>query len=383
MRRFSVLFIVLGLIAFASSSRAQREIGAESLALDDGHGHLVDITIPTMNAGGPYSWVVPITPSGGSLALPTGTTTNSTLFWNGTQWAENPTILTGTGIYSGLITTPSASTTLVLAGANSGSTNGGSAWVTAGQAGSASSSGGSVLIWGGGGYGNGNGSGSPGGSVTVLGGPGNAGNASGGTATLQGGQASNAGTGASAIVQGGNGGNTGTGGSAMIYGGAGGNTSGPGGNISFWTTPNNNSNFAQAMQITNAGSVQIGSNNQFTVDNNGHVITSNSGVSAAPSTTPNFLSSVSVSGSDEAGVISFGAGSSEAIQSVTVTYGTPYATPPVVIVTPADSIAAIEFGTSTAYYELQPFVTSYASRFVLTFYDYWYGPAKVNYIVIH
>src|ERR1017187_4065293 len=87
MRRFSILFIVLGLISFsASSTHAQsREIGAQSLALDDNHGHVVDITIPLMTGPGPYSWVLPITPGGSALSLPFGTINNSTLFWSGTQ----------------------------------------------------------------------------------------------------------------------------------------------------------------------------------------------------------------------------------------------------------------------------------------------------------
>ena len=100
MRRFSILFIVLGLISFsASSTHAQsREIGAQSLALDDNHGHVVDITIPLMTGPGPYSWVLPITPGGSALSLPFGTINNSTLFWSGTQWAENTHVLaTNTG----------------------------------------------------------------------------------------------------------------------------------------------------------------------------------------------------------------------------------------------------------------------------------------------
>ena len=204
-------------------------------------------------------------------------------------------------------------------------------------------------------------------SVEILGGPGNNGNATGGTATLQGGQASGGGTAAAAIIQGGNGGNTGAGGSVQIYGGAGGNFSGPGGIISFLTTPNSNSNFAQAMQITNAGSVQIGSSQQLTVDKNGHVITSNSGVTAAANSSPNFLTFISVSGSDESGVVSFTAGSSDEVQSILVSYGIPYGTAPVVIVTPSNRAAGNEWGYSVTQDNLTPYVTSSCVGFYSNF----------------
>ena len=388
MKRYSILFIVLGLISLSSaSSRAQsREIGGQSLMLDDGHGHVVDITTPVMTGPGPYSWVLPITAGGTALTLPSGTTPNSTLFWSGTQWLENATLLAGTGTYAGLITVPQSvgtPITLGLYGANSGGSTGGAVAIQAGQAGGATFTGGSITIEGGGGYGSGSAGTSPGGSVEILGGPGNNGNSTGGTATLQGGQASLAGIGAAAIVQGGSGGNTGTGGPVQIYGGSGGNSSGPGGNISFLTTPNNNGNYVQAMQITNTGSVQIGSSQQFTVDKNGHVITSNSGVTAAANSSPNFLSAISVSGSDESGVVSFTAGSSEVVQSILVSYGIPYGTAPVVIVTPSNLAAGNEWGYSVTQDNLAPYVTSSASGFIVTFYDFWSLPCTFNYIVIH
>jgi len=386
MRRFSILFIVLGLISLLSaSSYAQRGVGGHILTLDDGVGHLVNITVPVMAGPGPYSWTVPITTGGTALTLPSGTTTNSTLFWNGSQWVENPTLLAGTGIYAGTLTVPSSigiPTALSLVGANSGGAQGGAVSINAGQAGSAISSGGSVLITGGGGYGSGVGSGSAGGSVQITGGPGNTGNATGGSVTLLGGQASLAGTGAAAIVQGGSGGNTGTGGPVQIYGGAGGNSSGPGGNISFLTTPNNNGNFAQAMQITNTGSVQIGSSNQFTVDKNGHMVTTSS-IGTVSFT--GGVSGASAVGSDVAGVITFSSTSLLAVSTITVNYGTTYGTAPVVIVTPANQQAGSEWGTSvTQGGGLMPYVTCNASSFVITFYD-WYGAfnGNLNYVVVH
>jgi hypothetical protein len=47
MRRFSILFIVLGLISLSSvSSHAQRSLGAKSLVLDDGSGNTLTISYP-------------------------------------------------------------------------------------------------------------------------------------------------------------------------------------------------------------------------------------------------------------------------------------------------------------------------------------------------
>ncbi len=72
MNRLHILLITIGLISLSTASlRAQsREIGARSLQLDDGSGHIVDITIPAMNPGGPYSWVIPIDANGSFNYLP-------------------------------------------------------------------------------------------------------------------------------------------------------------------------------------------------------------------------------------------------------------------------------------------------------------------------
>ena len=167
MRRISIFFSVLGIILLLPrSTRAQREIGAQSLALDDNHGHVVDITIPTMTGPGPYTWTLPITSGGTAISLPAGTTNNSTLFWSGSQWLENTSILAGTGGFAGLITVPQSTgtpITLYLAGANSGGSTGGEVSISGGQAGSATSTGGMIFIEGGGGYGSGSAGTSPGG----------------------------------------------------------------------------------------------------------------------------------------------------------------------------------------------------------------------------
>ena|ERR1017187_2753580 len=91
MRRISILFIVLAIVSISSApSHAQRYLGAGGLALDDGLGHVVNITIPSMTGPGPYSWVLPVTPGGTSM-LPSGTTNNSILRWNAatSTWQED------------------------------------------------------------------------------------------------------------------------------------------------------------------------------------------------------------------------------------------------------------------------------------------------------
>jgi hypothetical protein len=67
MRRFSILFIVLGLISIsAASSRAQtRSFGAGSLILDDGLGHTY--TVQGAGTGGTYT----LPPGGGALVTST------------------------------------------------------------------------------------------------------------------------------------------------------------------------------------------------------------------------------------------------------------------------------------------------------------------------
>lgn len=74
------------------------------------------------------------------------------------------------------------------------------------------------------------GSTSPGGNITLTGGPGGT-SQSGGTTALVGGQANGAATGGATNVTGGTGGATGAGGAVTITGGAGGATSGNGGNL--------------------------------------------------------------------------------------------------------------------------------------------------------
>jgi|GEM_PF-4627353 len=103
MRHVASLFILLGLLfMFHSPSQAQqRGIGGRTLVLDDGFGHIVNITIPNMLGPGPYSWLLPITPSGVSV-FPAGTTNNSILRWNAAtaSWQEDVSILANGGALS-------------------------------------------------------------------------------------------------------------------------------------------------------------------------------------------------------------------------------------------------------------------------------------------
>ncbi len=65
-------------------------------------------------------------------------------------------------------------------------------------------------------------------------------------------------------------------------------------------------------------------------------------------------------------------------------FGTTYGTAPVVVVTPANLEAAHEWGYSVTQDNLAPYVTSTASGFTVTFFDYWgVGVCELNYMVIH
>jgi hypothetical protein len=116
MRRFSILVIFLGLISLLSvPSQAQRSVGGHILTLDDGSGHLVNITVPAMTGPGPYSWVLPITPGGSALTLPTPTVAGSILYSNGSNsWLENTNVIaTNTGDFraTSINNTPIGATT--------------------------------------------------------------------------------------------------------------------------------------------------------------------------------------------------------------------------------------------------------------------------------
>ena len=136
MKRLSVHFTVLGLLtlSFGSLHAQNREIGGNSLALDDNHGHIVDITIPVMTGPGPYSWTLPITPGGSSLSLPTPTTAGSMLYSNGsTAWLENTNVTaTNLGVLSvagayqigGSTVLTNAGTQNIFVGVGAGSGNG-------------------------------------------------------------------------------------------------------------------------------------------------------------------------------------------------------------------------------------------------------------------
>jgi hypothetical protein len=283
MRRISTLFLVLGLILLSSaSSRAQREVGAESLSLDDGAGHVVDIKLPPGLAGGPYTWFLPITvPGGVPIVLPMGTTPFSTLYWNATtsMWTENTSVLMpSAGVLDAASSATGQGTSLSLAAGSSGGTNSGSNISLAAGNASVSGTGGTIFVNGGTGAGTsrgGNiqmvaGTGAPGGSAFLVGGTGTTSN--GGAVELAGGNATSAGQyGGNAFVEGGTGFGTGFGGSVTFVAGPGG-TTGAGGGIYFKTSPSN-ATPSTVMGITNGGSVQIGSSNQFQVDNSGDITT--------------------------------------------------------------------------------------------------------------
>jgi hypothetical protein len=96
MRRYSILFIALGLISLSSVSlHAQRALGGHSVILDDGLGHTVTIAIPSPSAN--YVWTLP---AGAPPAnMPGGTTNNSILRWDAgtTSWLEDVNILATSG----------------------------------------------------------------------------------------------------------------------------------------------------------------------------------------------------------------------------------------------------------------------------------------------
>ncbi len=283
MKPISTLFLVLGLILLSSASlRAQREVGAESLSLDDGAGHVVDIKLPSGLTGGPYTWLLPITvPGGVPLVLPTGTTPFSTLYWNATtsMWTENTSVLMpSAGVLDAASSATGQGTSLSLAAGSSGGTNSGSNISLAAGNASVSGTGGTIFVNGGTGAGTsrgGNiqmvaGTGAPGGSAFLVGGTGTTSN--GGAVELAGGNATSAGQyGGNAFVEGGTGFGTGFGGSVTFVAGPGGAT-GAGGGIYFKTSPSN-ATPSTVMGITSNGDVQIGLSNQFQVDNSGDITT--------------------------------------------------------------------------------------------------------------
>ncbi len=251
--------LVLGLILLSSvSSRAQREIGAESIALDDGAGHVVDITIPTMAGPGPYSWTLPITPGGISLLLPTPTTVGSMLYSNGTSWLENTLVLANStgdlisnslSVTSGNISAPNstvhavAGVNLTLAAGYGFEGSGGNVSISAGTG--FLGVGGNTTISGGEGLSNG-------GSITVVAGSGGPAGDAGAQANLIGGAAG-----------------IGPGGNVVIAGGVGPQAGPSGGSILFQTTPNGDP-VSTVMTIAPSGTVEIGSSNQFQVDQLGN-----------------------------------------------------------------------------------------------------------------
>ncbi len=96
MKKICFATILAFLTGFTNSGYAQRAIGARTLVLDDGGtpDHTVTITVPPLAAS--YTWTLPTTaPGGGSCTqiVPCGSVTGSTLYWNGTNWLENTSVL--------------------------------------------------------------------------------------------------------------------------------------------------------------------------------------------------------------------------------------------------------------------------------------------------
>jgi hypothetical protein len=284
MRRISILFVVLGLISlsFVSSPRAQRALGAHALILDDGAGNTLTLAYPNspfVSGNSTFSF-----PSGCGSATPCGTTNNSTLRWNfaTSTWQEDVNVLATSGgaltaaslaVTGGTITAPSsgggAGTVLALtSGSSGGASNGANALLTAGNA-TGSGQGGAAFLVGGN-----SGSGQQGGLAQVQGGSPSGGNALGGTAAMLGGTGSGTQPGGFASVQGGYGQatTTGGGGSVVLQGGFAGSATGTGGSIILQTSLHNEPTNIR-MTVTNAGLVQIGSSNQFQVDQSGNIVT--------------------------------------------------------------------------------------------------------------
>jgi hypothetical protein len=389
MRRIAVLFTVLAILSISSvTSWAQRGIAAEILSLDDGSGHIVNVKVPSGLTGGPYTYILPLTVPGGiELSLPTPTKANSTLYSNGTNaWLENTNVLaTGAGaitanslsVTSGTITSPSfgagVGTALALTAGNGGGAGnaGGSASLTGGN--STNNIGGNAYLQGGN-----SGPGVIGGWAYVVGGTGGAPNGQGGFAIVDGGPGVGTQPGGNVEFQGGSGDvtSTGVGGDIVLNGGASG-AGGSGGGIDFLTTPNIRASYAYRMKITNAGlvgigpgfgptwpfmvdqsgdvtatgSAQIGSGGQFTVDHNGHVLTSSgAGLYMAGFSGPIVSSpQPTVSGSDVAGTITFSTTATAGEGWVQIDFANDYASAPAVILTPANA-AAQQGGHITGYY---------------------------------
>jgi hypothetical protein len=87
-RLLSLLAIGALSVALANDATAQsRDLGGRRLILDDGAAGKL-----TISYAGPGNSTFVI-PAGGVTAVPVGTTTNSTLSWNGTVWTENANLL--------------------------------------------------------------------------------------------------------------------------------------------------------------------------------------------------------------------------------------------------------------------------------------------------
>ncbi len=339
-----MLFLVLGLISLSTAllHAQSREIGAQSVALDDGLGHTVDITIPSMAGPGPYSWIIPITPGGLPITLPVGTTDNSTLYWDGTTWSENLNVLatsagdvtansltvTNGNIYSPPSNSGDGTDLVITAGYASSPFVGGNVEINGGES---TGPGGEAGIEGGYGY--------TGGRVYVAGGPGGVSTGGevdifggaggefpptynqGGPVVITGGESPGTANGASVQIIGGEGyagGNvtiTGgqgdlAGGGVTISGGQSGGAPKPGGPILLQTSLNQTPPQTR-LQVTNTGLVEIGSSNQFQVDQSGN--TSTSGTVTIGNGTP-IMHVLSATGS-----LSFAATAAQSSRDLTIT----------------------------------------------------------------
>jgi len=296
---------------------------------------------------------------------------------------ENTNILTnGNSIFAPSSGSGLGSGIFLIAGNSGGSVSGATASVSGGNA-TGTGYGGIASLLGGSGGSSTNG----GGPAFIQGGAGGSGTGLGGQASVFGGVGAGTNYGGTAVLWGGTGGPTaGHGGNVSILGGCAGSAAGAGGAIFFATTTDNTSPSLR-MQITNAGTVEVGPANQFTVDQSGNMTTSGhiattSAIGAVTHTAG--VTSASAAGSDVAGVITFTSIGSAAVESITVNFGTTYTTPPVVVITPGNSQGGSEWGYSVTTGHLVPYVTCNATSFVVSFYDIWAAAGgTLNYIVVH
>jgi hypothetical protein len=132
---------------------------------------------------------------------------------------------------------------------------------------------------------------------------------------------------------------------------------------------------------TPASLLSVGNTNQFQIDASGHLITTTTVLPIGFGANDAFL--YLATGSDVAGNVTFDLAPIVGSGSVTITFSTPYATAPTVVLTPASSQAA----DATSIFGV--YVTSTANDFTINFSDTPFSPPvfgqliKFNYMVVH